>query len=649
VHKKTYISFSIGVLITLTIALLMYVKISPLEMLQEKLYDLRLKIRGKVIPTPHVIIIAIDDKSLERLGRWPWSRDKMARLTEILARGGAKVIAFDILFAEPEKNDAVFAETIARAGNVLLPLAFEFKKETPLVQEDFLYTSSISVIKNVSALNTFPPIRATGLYYCMKKLSEASKALGHINMFPDDDGTLRWEANIIEYDGDVYPSLDLQVARIFRGLGNEKLILNATESVKLGDKIFPTDLWGRSPIYYYGPEQTFPYISASDLMEGKVSPDILKGKIALIGTTALGIYDLRVTPFSANMPGVEKHANVITSLLEGRSIVKLPFIANLIVLLSIGLILSIILTRLKAVSGAIVSFSFLSAIFLIGYYLFVEKGLWMVLSYPLINIFLVSSAINIYQYAEEEMRAKRVRAMFSSYVTEKIVNELTKNPDMAKLGGDRREITVLFSDIKGFTTFSEKHAPEEVVSILNEYLTAMTDIIFRWEGTLDKFVGDEIVAFWGAPLPQENHAELATRCALNMVEKLKELSDKWLNEGKIPLEAGLGLNTGEVIVGNIGAEGKKMDYTIIGDHVNLGARVEAMTRKYNTDILITEFTLSKVRGLVKPKNGQIIGHVSVKGLERVMVKGKEKPVRIYEVKSIDPDMESRIIELEEQD
>jgi adenylate cyclase len=271
----------------------------------------------------------------------------------------------------------------------------------------------------------------------------------------------------------------------------------------------------------------------------------------------------------------------------------------------------------------------------------------MELSYPLINIVFVYSFVTVYRYAEEEMRAKHIRAMFSSYVTEKIVNELTKNPDMAKLGGDRREVTVLFSDIKGFTTFSEKHAPEEVVSILNEYLTAMTEIIFRWEGTLDKFVGDEIVAFWGAPLPQENHAELATRCALNMVEKLKELSEKWLNEGKAPLEAGFGLNTGEVIVGNIGAEGKKMDYTVIGDHVNLGARVEALTRKYSTNILITEFTLNKIKGLVKPKNGQIIGHVSVKGLERVMVKGKEKPVRIYEVKSLEPDMESRIIELEE--
>jgi adenylate cyclase len=625
----------------------MYLHFPLLEMLEEKLYDLRFKIRGKVAPPPYVVIIAIDDKSLEKLGRWPWSRDKIARLTDILVRGEAKVIAFDILFAEAEENDAVFAKAIAKASNVLLPLVFRFDKEAPLVQEDFLYPSSLSIVKNVSALNTFSPYKAIGLSTCRRELSAAAIALGHINMIPDDDGTLRWETMVIEYDLDIYPSIDLQTARIYQGLGNEKMILNATESINLGGKIFTTDLWGRSPIYFYGPEQTFPYISVSDLMEGKISSNTLKGKIALVGVTALGIYDLRVTPFSANMPGVEKHANVITSLLEGRSIIKLPFITNLIVLLCTGLVLSIILTRLKAVSGAIVAFCLLSAFSFAGYYLLVNKGLWMELSYPLINIVFVYSFVTVYRYAEEEMRAKHIRAMFSSYVTEKIVNELTKNPDMAKLGGDRREVTVLFSDIKGFTTFSEKHAPEEVVSILNEYLTAMTEIIFRWEGTLDKFVGDEIVAFWGAPLPQENHAELATRCALNMVEKLKELSEKWLNEGKVPLEAGFGLNTGEVIVGNIGAEGKKMDYTVIGDHVNLGARVEALTRKYSTNILITEFTLNKIKGLVKPKNGQIIGHVSVKGLERVMVKGKEKPVRIYEVKSLEPDMESRIIELEE--
>ncbi|MEW6675217.1 MAG: adenylate/guanylate cyclase domain-containing protein [Nitrospirota bacterium] len=206
-------------------------------------------------------------------------------------------------------------------------------------------------------------------------------------------------------------------------------------------------------------------------------------------------------------------------------------------------------------------------------------------------------------------------------------------------------MTVLFSDIRGFTTFSEKHAPEEVVAILNEYLGAMTEVIFRWEGTLDKFIGDAIVAFWGAPMKQENHAELAVKCALNMVKRLEELQQKWLSEGKPSLDAGIGINTGEVLVGNIGAEGKKMDYTVIEDHVNLGARVESLTRKYNTHILITEFTLNKIRDLITTGK---LWRTRIHGLEKVIVKGKEKPVEIYEIESLEMGAESRIIEVEEE-
>jgi len=235
--------------------------------------------------------------------------------------------------------------------------------------------------------------------------------------------------------------------------------------------------------------------------------------------------------------------------------------------------------------------------------------------------------------------------MFSSYVTEKIVNELIKNPSMAKLGGERREITVLFSDVRGFTSLSEKHSPEEVVSILNEYLGEMAEIVFKWEGTLDKFIGDAILAFWGAPMKQENHAELAVKCALNMVKRLEELQQKWQSEGKSVLDCGIGINTGEVLVGNIGAEGKKMDYTAIGDHVNLGSRVEGLTKKYNVHILITEFTLDKIRGLITA--GKLY-RTSVKGLEKVVVKGKEQPVAIYEVKGLEQGAESRVKEVEEE-
>jgi adenylate cyclase len=250
----------------------------------------------------------------------------------------------------------------------------------------------------------------------------------------------------------------------------------------------------------------------------------------------------------------------------------------------------------------------------------------------------------VYNYAIEERTARKIRAMFSSYVTEKVVNELIKNPHMAKLGGERREMTILFADVVGFTTFSEKHTPEEVVAILNEYLGAMTDVIFRWEGTLDKFVGDAIVAFWGAPMRQENHAELALRCALDMVKRLEELQKKSRSEGKPVLDSGIGVNTGEVLVGNIGAEGKKMEYTVIGDHVNLCSRVESLTRQFHTHLLITEFTLNKIKDLVAAHQ---IGHISIQGREKVVVKGREKMVGIYEVQSLDHGLESKIQKLEE--
>ena len=213
--------------------------------------------------------------------------------------------------------------------------------------------------------------------------------------------------------------------------------------------------------------------------------------------------------------------------------------------------------------------------------------------------------------------------MFSSYVSKRIVDELIKDPSKATLGGDRKEITVLFSDIRGFTSFSEKHQPEEVVKLLNEYLGAMTEIVFDYEGTLDKFVGDAIMALWGAPVGQPDHADRAVRCALAMIERLKQLQAKWAAEGKYVIDIGIGINTGDMVVGNMGAEGKKMDYTVIGDNVNLGARLEGLTRQYNNHIIISEFTYEKVKDIVQ-----------VNELGSVTVKGKQKPVRIYDLVGI---------------
>lgn len=657
-RKKDSGVIFIGFLITILLTGLLFIKFPPLEMLENKLLDYRFKIRGEIKPPSNIVIAAIDEKSLESLGRWPWPRNKIANLVEKLTEAGAELIIFDVIFSEQEKNDIMLGNAISDAGNVILSIVFDFEKKTTLQkQENALLTSfsfypvrtqstpagsnGVYSLSNQEKVNKYP-IRAKGVLIPVPELIREAMGLGHINMIPDKDGTLRWEPMSIEYNGHLYPSLALQAASLYLGIPQERVIMQAAEGIQLGKKrVIPTDRLNRTLIYYYGSEHTFPYISISDILEGNLKPERLLGKIVIIGATAMGIYDLRVTPFSPVMPGVEKHANVLASILDNRFLRSVSSFTNLIILLLSGFLLSPLIARFKAVGASGVTVLFLSLIIFSGYYMFAQKGLWINIIYPLINILSIFICGTAYHYAVEERYARRIRAMFSSYVTERVVNELIKNPSMAKLGGERREITVLFSDIRGFTSFAEKYEPEEVVAILNEYLTAMTEVVFRWEGTLDKFIGDAIVAFWGSPMKQENHAELAVKCALNMIKRLEELQQKWQSEGKEPLDIGIGINTGEVIVGNIGAEGKKMDYTVIGDHVNLGARIESLTRKYNTHILITEFTMNKIKDMITKGR---ISHVSSKGLEKVIVKGKEKPVEIYEIASLKHGADSIIIE-----
>ncbi|MCX5814416.1 MAG: adenylate/guanylate cyclase domain-containing protein [Proteobacteria bacterium] len=638
--RKTLLPTIIGVIITLIFATLVVIKFVPLERLELLLYDVRYHIHGMKAPLKEVVIVGIDDKSLEKIGRWPWDRSKVALMIDALNEMGAKVIALDIIFSEPWKDDDVLAASIKKAGNVILPVVFDFKGEKSKISENILYDSSFPMVRDSGNFKIFPPISANKVLMPLKEISAGAKTLGHINMIPDKDGVLRWEIMAVEFDGEIFPSISLQAARVFMGLPMEAMTLKATDGIQLGDSFIPTDFWGRTLIRYYGPEGTTPQISALDVLQNKVAPSKIKDKIVLIGATAVGIYDLRVTP-TGIMAGVEKHANVITSILHKDFIFRITNLTNILIILISGIIFSILIVRLKALFGALLSFVFIGALYLIANYFFFEKNIWIDLSFTGSNLVITYFTITAYRYATEERYAKRIRGMFSSYVTERVVNELIKNPSLAKLGGERREITVMFSDVRGFTTFSEKHSPEQVVQILNEYLGEMTDIIFQWEGTLDKFVGDEIVAFWGAPLPQENHAELAVKCTLHMKRRLGELHAKWESEGRESLYAGFGINTGEVIVGNIGAEGKKMDYTVIGDNVNLGARVEGLTRKYDSDVIITESTLDKIRGIITEGK---MWRLKVEGLDRVAVKGKAEPVAIYAISSLGEGEECAIAE-----
>jgi adenylate cyclase len=696
----------LGISVTLTLFFLFVDVVDPefvkntLDLLEMKSLDFRFRLRETLQsekPASDLAVIAIDEKSIKEVGRWPWSRAEMANLVKRVAAGEPRIIGFDILFSEPEVSeslklirelkkdisarsspdpklianlalrerqadaDAQFAEAIQKAGNVVLPFAMQVPTERQSVHPQplseppaFLISSSFGLVKQVSTAKTFIPIEADGVIPPIPMLAERAKGLGHVYYEPDRDGVLRWEYLVMGYRDDYYPSFSLQIARESLGIRREEMKLWLGEAVELGGIRIPTDERGRMLINYSGREGAFPTFSATDVLHGRVSPGLFQDKILLIGTTALGTYDLKVTPLSANMPGVEKNATVIENILNRHFLLRTDAMRLLdaFFILLFGASLWLVLPRLSALQGVAVAGSMLIGYMFLAQYLFQQKGLWINLLYPTATLAFSYTSLTVLRFMTEERQAQEVRRMFSSYVSPKMVAELVKDPDKARLGGERKELSVLFSDVRGFTTFSEQHQPEEVVAILNEYMNAMTEVIFYWEGTLDKFVGDAIMVFWGAPLDQPHHAELSIRCALHMQKRLGELQEKWRAEGKEILDAGIGINSGEMVVGNMGAEGKKMDYTVIGDNVNLAARVESLTRQYNAKILITESTYqgakelievkelfpnekrkrsAKIRHEERRKKRMKIGHALFKDLDAVKVKGKVKPVRVFEV------------------
>jgi adenylate cyclase len=605
------------------------------EHLESKTYDLRMRLREQLRPSSRrndIVIVALDEKSLEEYGRWPWSRTLTARLVQAVSAGKPRAIGIDIFFSEPESQaaDAAFAAAVKEAGNVVLPVVFsDVAKGTAAPtaeQNDLLWDAAFMEVKTVAGIawkqwavegmRPLPP---------RTEIARAAAALGHVSSHPDMDGVMRWEILALKYGDDAYPSLALQIARLAQGLRQEDLGLYGGSNIRFGERFIPTDLSNRVLVNYYGAEGSFPYVSAADLLSGRVKPELLKGKVVLIGTSALATYDQKVSPFSADMPGVEKNATVVENILSNRFMSKSPGIVELAVILGAAILLTLLLPRLSARTGVVVGFSVMGA-YLVAAEITCMEGIWLSLIYPLGNMAVILTAQTVSKLLFEEKQSRQIRAMFSSYVTERLVTEMIRNPEMAQLGGQKREVTVLFSDVISFTTYSENHQPEEVVTILNEYLGAMTDVVLKWEGILDKFIGDAIVVFWGAPMKQDDHAERAVRCALEMQDRLEQLRQKWTAEGRTPLASGIGLNSGEAIVGNIGAEGKKMDYTVIGDHVNLGARVEGLTRRYDAKILMTEYTLEKLRPVFATGT---LGNIAIEGRERVIVKGKDTPVGIY--------------------
>ncbi len=627
----------------------LFVLIDPpfMEILELKTVDFRFWIRGKNIPPGHVVIVAIDEKTVRAWGRWPPPRAQMATLINQISAQAPKVIVFDLLFTEKESfaetressveslspGDLAFQAAIKRAGNVVLPFALDVlatdqksSEFTAPPSESILFSSYPRV--NLSEAS-FHPLHAVAALAPLPLFATAAAAMGHAFILPDRDGVLRRETLVVEYNGDYYPPISLAAARLYLGIPEMEMAIQMGEAVRLGKMNIPTDELGRISIDYFGKEKSYPFYSAVDVASGQIPPGIFKEKVALIGASAMATADSKVTPFSNNMMGFEKNAtvieNLITNRLLHRSEGRMKGISlGLIVLY--GLILWVVMPRCHAIGCAGWGGGLFVAHLLLATILFIHYKIWIDVVYPEIAVVGAYLVYTGFQYFTEEKKARAIRKMFQSYVSPRVVEEMIKCPELARLGGYKQEVTILFSDIVAFTPFCEerKERPSEVVSILNEYLGAMTDIVFQWEGTLDKFVGDSIMVFWGAPLPQEDHAWRAVCCARDMCRRLSRLQEKWKQEGTPPLDIGIGINTGEVIVGNIGTDGKKMDYTVIGDAVNLAARVESLTRKYESTIILTEKTYTKILLKLARETG-----LQIKKLDDVQVKGKEETISIY--------------------
>ncbi|MHB8836640.1 MAG: CHASE2 domain-containing protein [Candidatus Methylomirabilia bacterium] len=612
------------------------------DYIENLLVDYRFKMRNLALPRgalDQVVVVAIDERSLAARGRWPWTRTLVAELIERIHAGGPRALAVDLFFAEPESpaaDDRLAAALAAGRDKTVAALVFEVRAGGSFTGEipDVLFDQAIARVEKPGLLR---PLEATGVLLPPEPIAPAS-VFGHVNYLPDRNGKLRVEYLYLRYGGEYFASLSLQAARLYLGLGADKVAVDGVFGVDLGERIVPTDIHGGLYINYYGGTRSFRHISAADVLSGRVPPGALRDKLVVLGTTAVATYDTIVTPFAANVAGVEKNATVAANIITNDFLHDAPRLLDALIVLLIGPAVFLLCRRRGAASAFLGIFLF-TLLLLAGNLAMFDKGLRLNLAYPLGAVIAVGMAVISARFLGEERKAREYRRMFSSYVSERVVNELIADPTKARLGGDRREVTVLFSDIRGFTTFSERHAPEEVVAVLNEYLGAMTDIVFRWEGTLDKFIGDAVMVFWGAPLPQPDQAERALRCALHMCDGLDALNAKWASEGKDALAIGIGINSGEAVVGNIGALGKKTEYTVIGDHVNLASRLESLTKKYHARILISEHTLERVRPVLE-RNG--FGHVAVRGLEQVAVKGKDQPVAIYEFAASATGMETTV-------
>jgi len=658
--KRHALRMALSLVITLPFLLntLGVVHLGFIQRLENYTYDLRLQWTMPNTIDKRIVILDVDEKSLQEQGHWPWPRNDLAHLVDVLFdRYQIDVLGFDILFAERDGSSGL--KNLEQLAQTELGSDAGFKttlnKLRPKLDYDQLFANSLKNRRVVlgyyfrhdetqsASVGTLPsPVLARGSFNArqigamqansyaanLPQLQQSASAGGFFNASPlvAADGVFRRISLMQMYDGALYETLGLAVARL--ALGGHKIELNyengeenaiALESVNLGNRRIPVDMDVATLIPYRGKQGSFVYVSASDVLQGRTSPELLRGAIVLMGTSAPGLLDLRTTPMQESYAGVEAHANLIAGILDNQIKARPPYTIGyeMIALLMVGVLLTLALPVLSPLWATLLALSSMVGLTAFNLSMWESANLVLPLASSLV-LTLVLFFFNMSFGFFIESRGKRSLAkLFGQYVPPELVDEMAKDPDAYTLAGESRELTVLFSDVRGFTSISEGLDPRQLTLLMNEFLTPMTQVIHRHRGTIDKYMGDAIMAFWGAPLNDPLHAQHALQAAMDMIASLDALQVKFKAHGWPPIKIGVGLNTGEMTVGNMGSE-FRLAYTVMGDAVNLGSRLEGLTKEYGVQIIVSEFTRAAVTGFV------------FRELDSVRVKGKDKPVQIYQ-------------------
>ena len=649
---KKFLINLVSIVLGLSFLVLLFLYLpSSLQSLDNRLRDFFFITRGEIPQSGNVVIVDVDEKSLKALGQWPWERDEVAKILKNLSDAGAGIIGMDIIFPERDKSspayvneklnlhlknppdyDAVFAQTVADTPTIL---GYVFNMEDNSTGTIPPQIPAVFIEKNLQSNSTI--LKAKGVLLNIPVIQKSGYSSGFFNNIPDESGMIRSVPLLMQYEDQLYPSLAMEMIRI--ALSANQVTVNygelGVESIAAGSLTIPTDLHGRLFVNYRGGAKSFKYISAVDIIENKFNKASVEGKFVLIGTTSTGLLDLRATPFDAVYPGVEVHANVIDNILQADFLVRPSWGAgaDLFMIIVIFVVSFLIFNYINAFWIFFVFIIEFAGIYGFLHYMLFSEGLIFNILFPFASLVLAMMLATLMNFFLENKQKNIIKGKFASKVSKSVMESILQNQSSEDLQGSEREVTIFFSDLRSFTNISEAiEDPKHLINFMNQYMNPMAEIVMEENGTVDKFIGDAIMAYWNAPQDVKDHADRAVVAALRQLSALQELNEKikrtpeyakvvklFASMGKEPINIGIGINTGKSIVGEMGSS-HRSDYTVIGDPVNLASRVESLCSYYGSSLSVTNFTKEQLKG-----------EYIFRFLDYVRVKGKNKPVEIWQI------------------